>query len=134
MDIKILLDTSAYVAFKRNHQGVVQTVVHADVILISPVVLGELFFGFRRGSRYEKNMQELDTFLAYQAVQVTSVTRITADRYSRVLHELKSQGTPIPTNDVWIAAQTLELGAELITLDQHFNNVPGLPRTVFEKD
>ena len=134
MDIKLLLDTSAYVAFKRNHQRVVETIAHADVIFISAVVIGELFFGFRRGSRFENNMQELDGFLEAQAVQMALVTRVTSDRYSRVLHELKRQGTPIPTNDVWIAAQTIELGAELITVDQHFSNVPGLPRTVFDED
>jgi len=132
VDVKLLLDSSAYVAFKRNHPGVVETIVRAGLIVVSPVVLGELFFGFRRGTRLAENMKELDTFLHARAVRVEGITRITADRYSRLDLELKRQGRPIPTNDVWIAAQSMEHEAELITLDQHFQHVPGLVSTLFE--
>jgi tRNA(fMet)-specific endonuclease VapC len=54
---------------------------------------------------------------------------ITADRYSRIAAQLKQKGTPIPTNDIWIAAQTMEHGAELITSDQHFEKISGLVYT-----
>lgn len=54
------------------------------------------------------------------------VTLETADRFSRVASALREQGTPIPTNDIWIAAQALESGAELLSFDGHFARVPGL--------
>jgi tRNA(fMet)-specific endonuclease VapC len=124
--MKILLDTSAYVAFKRNVDDVVEFIVNSEEILISPIVLGELLFGFRNGTKFNKNINELNQFLQHEAVTVINVGKITSDRYSRIASQLKSQGTPIPTNDIWIAAQTMEHGAELITSDRHFLNISGL--------
>jgi len=56
----------------------------------------------------------------HEAVELAQIGKITSDRYSRIAALLKQQGTPIPTNDIWIAAQTMEHGAELITSDHHF--------------
>ena len=53
------------------------------------------------------------------------------NRYTRIAAQLKRQGTPIPTNDIWIAAQTMEHGAELITSDHHFERISGLVYTIF---
>lgn len=124
--MKILLDTGAYVGFKRNHPGLVDMIVNSEQVLISPVVLGELMFGFRSGSRFKKNMADLDHFMKHAAVELVQIGAITADRYSRIAAQLKQQETPIPTNDIWIAAQTMEHGAELITTDQHFEKIGGL--------
>ena len=124
--MKILLDTSAYVGFKRNANEIVDIIVSSELILFSPVVLGELMFGFRSGNRFKKNMAELNFFLENEAVELVQIGKITSDRYSRIAAQLKQQGTPIPTNDIWIAAQTMEHGAELITTDHHFDKVHGL--------
>ena len=124
--MKLLLDTSAYVAFKKDNNEVVDVIISADEIIFSPIVLGELMFGFRNGTKFKKNMDELDQFLLHESVKLSSVGKITSDRYSRITNQLKSQGTPIPTNDIWIAAQAMEHGAELITTDSHFEKVPGL--------
>ena len=67
--MKILLDTSAYVAFKLNNVEIVETIVSADQIIFSPIVLGELMFGFRNGSKFKKNKKELDQFLSHEAVE-----------------------------------------------------------------
>jgi tRNA(fMet)-specific endonuclease VapC len=124
--VKILLDTSAYVGFKRNNADLVEVIVAAELILFSAVVLGEILFGFRSGTRFKKNLSELNSFLENDAVEIVSIGKITADRYSRITTHLRRQGTPIPTNDIWIAAQTMELGAELITTDRHFEKISGL--------
>lgn len=129
--MKILLDTSAYVGFKRNTAEVVGIIVNAESILFSPVVLGELMFGFRSGTRFKENMEDLDKFLQHEVVELVQIGNITSDRYSRIAVQLKRQGTPIPTNDIWIAAQTMEHGAELISSDQHFEKVNGLVCTIF---
>jgi len=128
--MKIQLDTSAYVGFKRNVAEVVEIIVRSELILFSPVVLGELMFGFRSGTRFKENMQDLDTFLSHEVVELLQIGKITSDRYSRIAAQLKRQGTPIPTNDIWIAAQTMEHGAELITSDQHFEKINGLVYTI----
>jgi len=127
--MKILLDTSAYVEFKRNNPEAVELITNADSVLFSAVVMGELLFGFRNGTRFRQNVKELQLFLAHEAVEFVPIGELTADRFSRIALELKRHGTPIPTNDIWIAAQAMEHGAELITSDQHFQRVPGL---VFE--
>ena len=124
-----MLDTSAYVGFKRNAVETVETIVRAELILFSPVVLGELMFGFRNGSRFKENMDALNSFLEHEVVELAYIGKTTSDRYSRIALQLKQQGNPIPTNDIWIAAQTMEHGAELITSDQHFKKVNGLVYT-----
>ena len=127
--MKILLDTSAYIGFKRNEVETVEIILRAELILVSPVVLGEFMFGFRNGTRFKENMDDLNKFLEHEAVELVPIGAITADRYSRIAAQLKLQGTPIPSNDIWIAAQTMEHGAELITTDQHFEKVNGLVYT-----
>ena len=129
--MKIMLDTSGYVGFKRNAVEVVEIIVKAELIVFSPVVLGELMFGFRNGTRFKENMDDLDRFLEHDAVDLVPIGKITSDRYSRIAVKLKQQGTPIPTNDIWIAAQAMEQGAELITSDRHFDKISGLVYTVF---
>jgi tRNA(fMet)-specific endonuclease VapC len=64
-------------------------------------------------------------------VELVQIGKITSDRYSRIAAQLKQQGTPIPTNDIWIAARTMEHGAELITSDHHFERISGLVYTIF---
>ena len=130
--MKILLDTSAYVAFKLNLDEVVNMIANAEHIYFSPVVLGELMFGFRNGSRFGENMEDLNQFMQHEVVELVQIGHLTADRYSRIASYLKRQGTPIPTNDIWIAAQTMEYGAELITSDKHFENISGLVCTIFQ--
>lgn len=128
--MKIMLDTSAYVEFKRNAIETVEIIVGAELILLSPVVMGELMFGFRNGTRFKKNMADFNSFLDHEAVELVQMGRITSDRYSRIAVHLKQKGTPIPTNDIWIAAQTMEHGAELITSDRHFERIDGLVYTI----
>jgi len=128
--MKYLLDTSAYVGFKRNKVEVVEIIIKAELILFSTIVLGELMFGFRNGTKFEKNMDELNKFMRHEIVKLVQIEGITSDRYSRIAAQLKRQGTPIPTNDIWIAAQTMEHGAELITLDKHFETINGLVYTI----
>jgi tRNA(fMet)-specific endonuclease VapC len=130
--MKALLDTTAYVAFKRNRSEVVECIASAEEVLFSPVVLGELMFGFRSGARFKENMADLYRFLEHEAVELVLIGKVTSDRYSRIATSLRGHGTPIPTNDIWIAAQAMEHGAELITLDRHFEYVSGLVYTLFE--
>lgn len=124
--MKRLLDTNAYVALKRNHEGVAALVRESSQLVFSMVVVGELLFGFRNGTRYERNVRELDQLLDAPRVEVLPVTRTTADRFGRIAATLRKAGTPIPTNDIWIAAHAFESGAELVSFDEHFGAVPGL--------
>src|SRR5687767_13577882 len=112
-----LLDTNAYVALKRDHEVVARLVRESTKLLLSVVVIGELLFGFRNGSRYDRNLRELNEFLNHDRVEVLPITRTTADRFGRIAAALRKRGTPIPSNDIWIAAHTVESGGELVTFD-----------------
>jgi tRNA(fMet)-specific endonuclease VapC len=131
VEVKLLLDTSAYTGFRRGIPSVVEKISGSDSVLISPVMLGELMYGFRKGSKFDQNMRMLRRFLEHDAVEVAPLGEITADRYSRTVLQLKKDGSPIPVNDVWIAAQAMEHGAELLTSDRHFERVAGLAYTIF---
>ena len=99
---------------------------------MSAVVLGELMYGFRSGSRFDQNVSDLRAFLDSPFVSLVPVGSITADRYSRIASSLRAKGRPIPTNDIWIAAQVMETGAELISADEHFTRVDGIAWTRVE--
>ena len=122
----LLLDTDAYSAFMRGHDEVAAKVRQAERVFLSVVVTGELLFGFRVGSRYERNVKLLDAFLESPYVDLLPVTRTTADRFGRIAAALRAKGTPIPTNDIWIAAHAMESGAELLSFDEHYRVVDGL--------
>lgn len=129
--MKLILDTNIYVGFKLEYPELVEYLTSASSIIISPIVLGELQFGFRYGTRFNRNMEELNKFLEHPAVTLIEITEVTSDRYSRIAAQLRKQGTPIPSNDIWIAAQTMESGAELVTMDHHFENINGLVYRLF---
>ena len=124
--MRILLDSNAYSQLKRGHPGVAQLVRNSGAVIFSAVVAGELLYGFRHGTRYEQNQRDLQLFLDNPYVDFVPVSLATADRYARVAASLRATGRPIPTNDIWIAAHTMETGAELISFDDHFDNVDGL--------
>jgi tRNA(fMet)-specific endonuclease VapC len=126
LEVKRLLDTSAYVGFKRGHNEVVSIVRASDELVFSMVVAGELLFGFRNGTRWQKNLSDLEGFLADPLVTLLPVTWTTADRFGRIAADLRRAAKPIPSNDIWIAAHAFESGAELVTFDKHFESVPGL--------
>ncbi len=124
--MKLLLDTDAYVALMQGVSAVAERVRRAEGIYVSAIVAGELIFGFRNGSRYEKNMSELTNFLDNRYVEFLPVTLITADRFGRIAAALRRKGAPMPSNDIWIAAHSIESGAELLSFDRHFERIDGL--------
>jgi tRNA(fMet)-specific endonuclease VapC len=129
--VKILLDTNAYSALRRNHETVTELVREAEEVLLSTVVAGELLFGFRNGSRYEANVRVLVELLEDPNVRLLPVTWETADLFGRISAELRKKGRPIPTNDIWIAAHAQESGADLISSDPHFCHIDGLSWRTF---
>jgi tRNA(fMet)-specific endonuclease VapC len=129
--MKVLLDTSAYIRLLKGSPDLVDSIMGAETVLMSPIVLGELMFGFRKGTRVQVNMKDLEEFLTQDTVHRITLGETTADRYSRISVQLKRQGTPIPTNDIWIAAQAMEHGADLLTFDRHFEMIHGLVCTVY---
>lgn len=123
---KILLDTNAYTRFLAGEDMVIDEIATADVILFSVIVFGELSAGFKHGSKEKENRKNLEIFLAKPAVEVVNVSQETAEIYGQIYAALKIAGTPVPANDIWIAAQAIETGAKLISFDTHFLMIPGI--------
>lgn len=121
---RLLLDTSAYSALFRGDEPAKEALRSADEVYLSPVIIGELLSGFGGGRRRAVNEAGLRDFLAEPRVRVVAVDEETSVRYAAILRALKAAGTPIPTNDVWIAASAMQHGLEVLTADAHFGRVP----------
>lgn len=123
---KVMLDTNAYAGLMGGDADVLEIIARAEIVLVSIIVLGELSFGFKNGSREKKNQEILNHFLAKPSVRIAVLTPESADIFAEIKLQLKQQGTPIPTNDIWIASLAKETGARLMTYDNHFKRIPGL--------
>ena len=123
--MKISLDTNAYTKLMQGHKTMAEELEKADELFLSTIVIGELFSGFSMGSRSKENARQFEDFIEHEATLVP-ITRNVAIRYAAIFKHLKTQGTPIPTNDIWIAAAAFETGSTLVTYDTHFALVPGL--------
>lgn len=95
-----------------------------EAIYLNPIVLGELRAGFLWGRTRQKNEERLGRFLSYSRVSTLSIDDETAERYAVILDGLWAAGTPIPTNDMWIAASAMQYGLKVVTTDAHFLKVP----------
>src|SRR3989344_3834979 len=93
---------------------------------MSPIVLGELLGGFEYGNKTKKNRDELQQFTQSSRIRFFSITSDTANFYSQIYSSLRKKGKPIPSNDLWIAAQALENGCVLCSHDRHFKAIEGL--------
>ncbi len=127
--MRILLDSNAYSHLKRGHRPVAEIVRRSEAILLPFVVIGELLYGFRNGSQWERNIRELHAFIDHPHVALASMSFTTADRFARIAATLRARGRPIPSNDIWIAAHAMESGADLVSYDRHFIHVEGLAWT-----
>jgi tRNA(fMet)-specific endonuclease VapC len=126
--MKIALDTNTYRAFMEGQDRTVQLVRHAERLCLPVPVLAELRFGFRKGSRGRANEAALVRFLDSQRVDVLLCDEQTTHFYAELKLQLTRQGTPIPINDVWIAALVLQHGLALHSLDGDFDQIPQLAR------
>jgi tRNA(fMet)-specific endonuclease VapC len=121
---RILVDTSAYSEHLRDHPEVKAAIQRASAIALSVVSIGELRVGFLKGGRTRRNEEFLRGFLASPRARAIPVDEETASRYAAIRDYLRRQGTPIPSNDVWIAATAAQHGLRLLTLDSHFLQIP----------
>lgn len=122
--MRICLDTSGYSAFKRGHERAMELIRRSEEIVIPITVLGELFAGFRRGEHERRNLEGLDLFRESPRVRTAALDEETAACYAEILTSLRGRGTPIPTNDIWIAASAMQAGLRVVTSDHHFARVP----------
>lgn len=123
---RIIIDTNVYSAFKKKQPDTVRLIQCAEYIAINTIILGELLAGFRCGVKEQQNRLELDQFIDSPRVEIIGLDDQTAEFYAQVFSELRLQGKPIPSNDLWLAASALQHGLALATYDVHFASISGL--------
>ena len=126
--MKVCLDTNAYSNLRRGNVKILELLNESEEIIVPAAAYAELIYGFIRGERFAENESELNSFLSEDRVTLHSATPSIAERWAYVKAILARTGTPIPDNDIWIAATALETGARIISYDRHFDSVGGLIR------
>ena len=122
----LVLDTNAYNRYIAGDLAILEAIRQTDVVYLSIFVLGELLYGFKRGTREKENRILLRKFLGGPKSRILEGSEATSEHFGSLKAHLKKVGTPIPLNDVWIAAHALETGSLLVTFDSHFQRIPGL--------
>ena len=122
----VALDTNAYSDFMRGIAERVELVRTVPAIVLPLIVLAELRAGFAAGDRESVNAANLQRFLASPRVSVLAPDEQTTHHYARLHRQLRRDGRPIPTNDLWIAALAVQHDLVLCTADRHFRWIPQL--------
>lgn len=122
--MRLVLDTNTYCDYAEGLPDVVDIMAtHSQYLFIPSIVLGELHFGFMKGSRQQFNEKKLRQIISRLKIEMIDVNADVARKYADIYRSLERKGTPIPINDVWIAACCMEVGGTLLTRDQHFEAV-----------
>jgi predicted nucleic acid-binding protein len=122
--LKLVLDTNIYCDFAEGLPDAVDAIAtYGQSIFIPSVVIGELFFGFMKGSRQQFNEKKLRQVVSRLKIEIIDVNTDVARKYAMIYLSLQERGIKIPINDVWIAACCMEVGGILLTRDKHFELV-----------
>ena len=122
----LVLDTNYYSALAKNDPSVNSLIRNSEEIALPHTVIGELLGGFHYGSQFDKNYNDLKRVLAKSTCRVLMPSIETANIYGRLYADLKRRGKMIPTNDIWIAALTIEYEGTLATYDKDFSAIEGI--------
>lgn len=126
--MRVLLDTNRYRDFSEGVKEAADVLRHAETVYLSFVSLAELRAGYLAGVQAPVNEDLLTRFLNRPRVRTLYADEQTTHHYARLYLQLRKQGTPIPTNDLWIAALALQHDAFLYSRDRHFDHLPQIPR------
>jgi tRNA(fMet)-specific endonuclease VapC len=126
VEVRAALDTNRLTDLFKGDTALAEWLEACDEVWIPLVVLAEIKAGFYGGAQQHRNQMLLGRLLSKATFRILLPGRETAEQYARLFVQLKRAGTPIPDNDLWIAALALEHDLMLVTRDQHFQHVPQL--------
>ena len=127
MGVEIAIDTNRYRDFVDGVPEAVAVFRAAPKICVPFVVVAELRAGFAVGSRGDENRRIFERFLHRPRVEVLLPTMETTHHYANLYRQLRTAGSPIPTNDLWIAAIVVQHELTLFSRDAHFGALPQIP-------
>jgi predicted nucleic acid-binding protein len=122
----VAIDTNAYSGFRRGNPELVELFSRVPRLIVPLVVIAELLAGFAGGKRAQRNRADLAMFTSSPRVSLALPDRQTAETYAAVYQQLRRDGRPIPTNDIWVAAAAIQASVPLVTLDAHYRFVANL--------
>jgi tRNA(fMet)-specific endonuclease VapC len=122
--LKLVLDTNIYCDFAEGEPDVIDAIAtYGQFVFIPSVVLGELLFGFMKGTKQQFNEKKLHQIVNRLKIEIIDINADVARKYATICLSLQKKGTKIPLNDVWVAACCMEVGGTLLTRDKHFEYV-----------
>ncbi len=121
---KLILDTNIVIELFRGNKKVLSVLSNYDVIYLPITVLGELYLGAYRSLNIQKKLEEIKRFV--KSCSILDSDTNTADNYGAIKSRLLNIGKPLPENDIWIAAISIQYDLPLYTLDNHFNEIEGI--------
>jgi tRNA(fMet)-specific endonuclease VapC len=124
--MRLALDTNRYTDFCKGQVEVVRRLEEAETVFVPFVVVAELRAGFAVGGRSHENERVLQRFLSKPGIECLFPDDLTTQTYAAIFRQLRQQGTPIPTNDLWIAALVVQHGLKLYSRDPHFHKLAQL--------
>lgn len=124
MNGRYLLDTTIVIALFANEQNIQQQLGEASEVFISNVVLGELYYGAEKSTRVISNLERINDLAATS--NVIGCDLETARQYGTIENQLRLKGRPIPENDIWIAAQSIQNQLTLVARDSHFDEIEAI--------
>ena len=125
----MILDTNALSAWAEGLPAIQAPFQAADRLVVPSIVLGEYYFGIRQSLHRNRYENWLHQYLPL--VEIVAVTPETANVYANIRLELKQRGTPIPSNDTWIAALANQHALPVLSRDAHFDAVDSIQRITF---
>jgi predicted nucleic acid-binding protein len=126
--MRILIDSNRFIDFCADDRAVVDTFEQAALLVVPFIVLAEIRAGAAVMKRGEVQVRILNELLQQPGVQIAHSSDTTAHHYAAIYSRLRKAGTPIPTNDIWIAALAVEHSLLLYSRDAHFELIPSIPR------
>ena len=125
----MILDTNALSAWAEGRAAIEAPLRSAERLVVPSVVLGEYYFGIRQSRPRNRYEEWLARYLPL--TEIAAVTSATADAYAAIRLELKRSGSPVPANDVWVAALARQRVLAVLSNDSHFDAVDGVRRIAF---
>ena len=124
MNGKHLLDTNIIIALFKDDYNVRNQIAALPEVFVPAIAVGELYYGALNSAHVEKNMNQVREFAANSTVLASDIA--TAKHYGQIKNDSKTKGSPLPENDVWIAAIAKQHSLTFVTRDQHFKEIVGL--------